>query len=98
MYLPAERGTALLQDCATVAGPGSRIAFSFIEARADRLPGFQNARPNVNRWLRQRGEPFTWALAREEVGDFAARNGWRLEWLSTELTIGESVALSILAS
>ena len=96
MYLPAERVFNLLRECAGIAAPGSRFAFTFIEARPGQPPGFKNARPAVNRWLRKRGEPFTWALAREDAARFTAMHGWRLEWLSTELTIGESVALTIL--
>ena len=94
MYLPPERVSALLRESAMCAGPGSRLVFTFLEARANRPPGFKVARSNVNRWLRRRGEPFTWALAREDAADFVARHGWQLEWLSTDLTIGESAVLA----
>jgi methyltransferase (TIGR00027 family) len=94
MYLPPERISTLLREAAACAGSGSRLVFTFLEARANRPPGFKDARSHVNRWLRRRGEPFTWALAREGAADFVARHGWRLEWLSTDLTIGESAALA----
>jgi methyltransferase (TIGR00027 family) len=78
MYLSPARGASLFSELATVAAPGSRFAFSFMEARAGHRIGFHNSRHLVDGWLRWRGEPFRWALGRAEMEPFLAQHGWNL--------------------
>ena len=78
MYLPPPRVTELFRELAAFSAPGSRFAFTFMEARENRPLGFANASPVINWWLRWRGEPFRWGLARDEVSDFVRALGWRL--------------------
>ena len=83
MYLPPARGALLFNEVADVAAPGSRFAFSFMEARPGRRIGFHNSRHIVDAWLRWRGEPFLWALAQTDLAPFAAQHGWELTALFT---------------
>ncbi len=83
MYLAPGRVERLFEELASVSAPGSRFAFSFMEARPGRSLAFHNATPLIDWWLRWRGEPFRWGLERSEIGSFAARHGWRLAALSS---------------
>lgn len=83
MYLPPARVAALFGEVAALSAPGSRFAFSFMEARAGRPIAFHNSRRVIDWWLRWRGEPFRWALARTNVEAFAAEHGWQLAALSS---------------
>ena len=84
MYFPEARVESSLRELAAVAAPGSRLALTFMEPRADGTLGFHNGRQLVNVWLKARQEPFRWGLPREEMNAFAARLGWRLTGLSSE--------------
>jgi methyltransferase (TIGR00027 family) len=83
MYLPPARVEELMAELAEFASPGSRFAFTFMEARPGEEPGFHNGRGAINCWLRRRGEPFRWELARADVEAFSARLGWELAALSS---------------
>ncbi len=83
MYLPVESVETLLRTAAAAAGPGSQFAFTFLEARPDQPLGFQGRSLSLHAWLRWRGEPFRWGLDRAHAADFTARQGWRLETMST---------------
>jgi methyltransferase (TIGR00027 family) len=83
MYLSPARGALLFSEIASVAAPGSRFAFSFMEARPGCRIGFHNSRHIVDAWLRWRGEPLRWALARTDLNAFAAQHGWELTALSS---------------
>lgn len=91
MYLAAERVRALLCDLATCSAPGSRLVFTFMETRPGRPLAFHNARRVVNLWLRVRGEPFRWGIARADVAAFAAACGWKLLALSDPAELRASV-------
>jgi methyltransferase (TIGR00027 family) len=83
MYLPHARVAALFREVAALSAPGSRFAFTFMEARPGRPIAFHNSRNVINWWLRWRGEAFRWALARTDVEAFATQHGWELESLSS---------------
>jgi len=83
MYFSPARVSQLLEDLANVAAPGSKIAFTFMEARPGQPLGFHNGRQAVNSWLKARGEPFQWGIPRDPVDEFATRHGWTLTSLSS---------------
>jgi methyltransferase (TIGR00027 family) len=83
MYLPPARVAELFAELAAFSAPGSRFAFTFMEARPGKPLGFCNGRRVVNWWLRVRGEPFRWGLARADAESFLARHGWRPAALSS---------------
>ena len=76
MYLAAEAVTDLFGQCTTIAGPGSRIAFTYIATGAD-------GRPDAGRWtalvlwiLKVTGEPWLWSIQPEKLGPFLRDSGW----------------------
>ena len=76
MYLPAEAVRDLFGQCTAVAGPGSRIAFTYIATGAD-------GRPDAGRWtalvlwiLKVAGEPWLWSIQPEKLGPFLKDSGW----------------------
>jgi methyltransferase (TIGR00027 family) len=83
MYFPVHRVRELMEDLSLIATPGSRFAFTFMEARAGKPLAFHNARPAVNAWLRARQEPFRWGIERSYVASFLAEQGWQLDRLSS---------------
>lgn len=92
MYLPGERVEEILSRLAVIAAPGSRFAFSFMEAKPGRRLGFKRGHHrSINWWLRWRREPFRWGLARDEATDFVARHGWTLKRLSSRAEMRQQV-------
>lgn len=83
MYLPPARVAELFCEIAGLSAPGSRFAFTFMEARTGHRIAFHNERRIIGWGLRWRGEPFRWALARTDVAAFAAQHGWELASLSS---------------
>jgi methyltransferase (TIGR00027 family) len=78
MYLPPEAVGTLFQQCAAVAGAGSRFAFSYVGTRA-------NGRPDAGPWtwlvlwiLNVSGEPWQWSKRPEELGAFLEENNWMI--------------------
>jgi O-methyltransferase involved in polyketide biosynthesis len=76
--LPPEAVGALFDQCATINGAGSRIAFSYSGTRAGGLP-------DAGRWtrlvlwlLKVGGEPWLWSIRPEELGPFLKENGWTI--------------------
>jgi len=76
MYLPPEAVRDLFGQCATIAGAGSRIAFTYICTGAD-------GQPDAGRWtglvlwtLKVTGEPWLWSIRPEELGRFLEETGW----------------------
>ena len=76
MYLPLEAVSDLFAQCAAITGPGSRIAFTYINQGGD-------GRPDIGRWtwlilwiLKVSGEPWQWSIRPEELGPFLDKNGW----------------------
>ncbi len=83
MYLPPARVAALFREVAALSAPGSRFAFTFMEARAGKRIAFHSSGRINDWWLRSRGESFCWALPRTSVKDFSAQHGWELTTLSS---------------
>jgi methyltransferase (TIGR00027 family) len=78
MYLPPEAVGALFEQCASITGAGSRIAFTYVGTRAD-------GRPDAGPWtrlvlwiLKVGGEPWLWSMRPEELGSFLHGNSWGL--------------------
>ncbi len=76
MYLPPEAVRDLFNQCTAIAGPGSRIAFTYIATGAD-------SRPDAGRWtglvlwiLKVTGEPWLWSIQPEKLGPFLEDKGW----------------------
>ena len=76
MYLPPAAPRELFDQCAAIAGAGSRIAFTYIGTGAD-------GRPDAGRWtglvlwiLKASGEPWLWSIRPEELGSFLDGTGW----------------------
>lgn len=76
MYLPAKAVRELFCQCALIAGPNSRIAFSYIPAGAD-------GRLDAGRWTflmlwvqRMIGEPWLWSIRPDDLGQFLRESGW----------------------
>jgi methyltransferase (TIGR00027 family) len=76
MYLPPEAVRDLFNQCTAIAGPGSRIAFTYIATGAD-------SRPDAGRWtglvlwiLKVTGEPWLWSIQPEKLGQFLKDRGW----------------------
>ncbi len=83
MYFPAARVAAIFREIADLSAPGSRFAFTFMEARTGRPIAFHNERRAIGWWLGWRGEVFRWALACTEVEPFVTRHGWKLASVSS---------------
>jgi methyltransferase (TIGR00027 family) len=76
MYLPPAAVRDLFNQCTTIAGPGSRIAFTYISTGDD-------GRPDAGPWtglvlwiLRVSGEPWLWSIRPEELSPFLKDSGW----------------------
>ena len=77
MYLQAGQMDAIFAFLREHAGAGSRIAFTFMEPRADGRIDFPAASRLVRRWLAMVGEPFTWGIRRQRSAGLARRAGLR---------------------
>ena len=78
MYLAPEAVRGLFEQCADVAGAGSRFVFSYVGTG-------RNGRPDLGRWstfvlwvLRLGGEPWLWSIRPEQLEQFLGRTGWTL--------------------
>ena len=76
MYLPPEAVRTLFEQCATVTGAGSRIAFTYVGTGA-------KGRPDAGPWtwlvlwiLKVSGEPWLWSIQPKELGSFLLKNNW----------------------
>ena len=54
-----------------------------METRSGRPIGFETGSRAIDWWLRWRGEPFRWALVRENANGFVAPHGWQISALSS---------------
>jgi methyltransferase (TIGR00027 family) len=75
MYLKAERVDTLLRNSATLAGPGGRVIFTFMEQAGDGSIHFRGENPLVAWWLKSRREPFVWGISQAALPAWLARNG-----------------------
>ncbi len=76
MYLGPDAVRDLFDQCADIAGSGSRFAFSYIPTGAD-------GRPDAGRWTgmmlwlqKAAGEPWNWSIRPEELGLFLEASDW----------------------
>ena len=74
MYLPEKDVVSILRF---VSGhdAAARIAFTFMEPRADGTIAFHNATRLTGWWLRMKGEPFLWGIDRRELPRLLIANG-----------------------
>lgn len=79
MYLQAGEVDALFALLRENAGPGSRLAFTFMEPQRNGKVDFPSSTPLVRPWLRMVGEPFTWGIRREVLPAFLAARGFTLD-------------------
>jgi methyltransferase (TIGR00027 family) len=76
MYLSAAEVDRLFTF---VAGTASgRFLFTFMEQNAEGRIAFRNSTFLVDLWLKLRGEPFKWGVARDGLGEFLDRRGFAL--------------------
>ena len=61
----------------------SRLAFTFMEPRADGRIAFHRSTRAVDLWLRWRGEPFKWGISRKHLDSYLAARGFRLREIAT---------------
>jgi methyltransferase (TIGR00027 family) len=79
MYLSGAGVAALLRSAAMAGGPGSRIAWTFLQPdRVGRLGFARSRRGLVNAWLASRGERFGWGIAANRLAGFLPPLGLRL--------------------
>ncbi len=83
MYLPPARVSEIFRDLAAFAVPGSRFAFTWMEAHPNKPLAFHQSGRAIDWWLRWRREPFQWELPRAEVATFVETHGWHLSALSS---------------
>jgi len=61
-----------------------RVIFTAMES----LDGFRGSSPLVRGWLRRKGEPFRWAIARERISPFLTQHGLNLQRMYASAEIG----------
>ena len=76
MYLAPPAPSELFNQCASVVGAGSRIAFSYIATGTDGLPD-AGPRTRLVLWiLKASGEPWLWSIRPEELAKFFKGTAW----------------------
>ncbi|MDQ3755833.1 MAG: SAM-dependent methyltransferase [Acidobacteriota bacterium] len=65
----------------------NRLAFTFMEPRADGRIAFHRSTRAVDLWLRWRGEPFKWGISRERLDSYLATRGFHLREIATAETL-----------
>src|SRR5204862_767309 len=83
MYLKEPAVDAIFHFAASLSGPGSGIAFTFMEPGPDGRACFKNASQLLDLWLRWRGEPFRWGIRHEHLPAFLERHGFSLAEIAT---------------
>ena len=91
MYLPPADVARLFDVLRQGSGERMRMLFSFMTAWPDGGTGFRPHSYLIERWLAWRREPFTWALAPEQMQAFLAGHGFRLVELALTWQFTESV-------
>jgi O-methyltransferase involved in polyketide biosynthesis len=111
MYLTENRVMQVLRNVAQCQT--AEIVCTFMELDSGGHAAFRGGSPAIEKWLRWRGEPFAWAMARERLADFvtplglqvravAGADELRAEFLLPAglgaATLAEGECLAILAS
>ena len=76
-YLAPDAVRDLFNQCTSVTGLGSRIAFTYIPSGSDGRPDIGNWTGLVMWLLKISGEPWLWSIAPENIGRFLEESGWR---------------------
>jgi methyltransferase (TIGR00027 family) len=76
MYFSAEIVSSLIRTLSSLSGPGSQLAFTFMEKQLDGCIQFDSQTKLVTWWLRIRGEPFLWGTTRSKLAEFV--RPWRV--------------------
>jgi methyltransferase (TIGR00027 family) len=87
MYLALAEVDLVLNFVRRHSGRASRLAFTFMETRADGHVGFRQSSFLVDAWLRLRGESFRWGLPRAEARAFLAARGLSVREVITSETL-----------
>ena len=74
MYLEEEAVSEIFQKLAPACGT---LIFTFMEKDENGSIAFRGQSPVVRAWLRKRGEPFLWGIARSELPSFLERCGFQ---------------------
>jgi methyltransferase (TIGR00027 family) len=85
MYFPEQIVSRILQQTCALSSPGSRFVFTFMKRDLGERIRFQNQTKLVDWWLRLRGEPFQWGIARDGLTEFI--HPWRLSRVFDELDL-----------
>ena len=76
-YLAPEAVRDLFQQCASVTGNGSRIAFTYTPTGPDGKP-YAGPKTKLVLWtLKLTGEPWLWSISPEDIGSFIEGLGWK---------------------
>lgn len=78
MYFPADAVGRFFRDLRRVAGAGSLVAFSFMEPDPRGGLAYRGSTRLASAWLRWRGEPLRWGIARAALADFLRDHGLTL--------------------
>lgn len=78
MYLSPDGVAKLFDSLRDYPTDRLRVFFSFMTRWPDGGTGFRPRSWLVERWLAWRSEPFTWALAPQDVRDYLSTHGFRL--------------------
>lgn len=78
MYLNEEQVETLFRSLREQSTGRGRFAFTFLEPQTGGQPGFPHAGRYVDWWLRRRGEPFQWAVKRDDLAGFVSGQGFTL--------------------
>jgi methyltransferase (TIGR00027 family) len=89
MYLREEDVARTLGFVAAHAGPGSRVAFTFLERQPDGRIDFENRNPLVGLWLARVGERFLWGIRRGDLPAFLAPLGLSVLEIAADETLRE---------
>jgi len=76
MYLPSQAVYDLFNQCASISGTSSRIAFTYIGKRADGRPDAGRCTGFLLWILKVNGEPWLWSIQPEQIGQVLKENGW----------------------
>lgn len=88
MYLHAHEVTALFRDVSEIC---HTLVFTFMEKTTDGSIGFRNQNPLIETWLKWRGEPFRWGIARESLPEFLEERGFRCQKIIDDETLRHEI-------
>lgn len=87
MYLAPADVDLLLEFVRLHSGPGTKLAFTFMEMQTGDRIGFRNSSQLVDAWLRFRGETFKWGIKPGDMRTFLADRGFTVQEIATSETL-----------